>query len=113
MGPGKLATMASIKKNLTNDKAAELLESVADRIASGDRSFEIHVDLTSVDFTLLKMKKLDGLVLTNRIAPLLHGEAKEGIRYEFVRKRIEELEPLDPAKDSEAIRALAREIRSA
>jgi hypothetical protein len=91
---------------------AELIEQVADGVARGDWSFGLQMPLTAAERALIDLQHLDGLKLLNRVGILLltkNGRAE--VRYDFVRRTVASMAPLDPVEDANALRALARELR--
>jgi len=99
--------------SLTNEDTANMLENIAERIANGERSFDLQLPITTSQETLIKMRHIEGLKLLNRISLLLNVHDKKGkYRYEIIQKTIESLPPLDPDLDCNKLRELANEIRS-
>ena len=99
--------------SMTREEVAVLIEDIADRIASGDQSFDIQLSITTAQEALFELRHIDGLKLLNCVG-LLHltQNGTENVRYDYVRKRVEELTPLDAEQDSAALRDLATSIRS-
>ncbi len=100
------------KQRLTKNETAILIEEVANRIEQGDRSFDLHLPLIKAQKGLAELYHLEGVQLLNRIGLLLTHDEGETFFYPMVKETIEALSPLDPAKDCEALRTLAKEIRN-
>lgn len=98
--------------SLTREETAALINEIAERVAKGDRSFDLQIPIVKAEQALAELRHLDGLKLLNRIGLLLitlNGKAKS--RYELVQKTVEALPPFNPIEDSIALRSLADEIR--
>jgi hypothetical protein len=101
------------KKQLTGEELATLIEEIAERVANEDYSFDIQVTISAAEQALLELRHLDGLKLLSRIALLMSTEnGTTAMKYEYVRKSVEALTPLDPTADSVALRSLATDIRT-
>jgi len=99
--------------SLTREETATLIDEIAERIANGDRSFDLQLPLQQALEALVEIRHVDGLKLLNRIALLLNTESgKANPRYDYVRKTVEALPPFDPIEDSNALRSLANDVRS-
>jgi hypothetical protein len=94
---------------MTKEETASLLEEVAERLANGDRSFDLQSQLARASETLAEMRHVEGLILLNRLKRLLPTEPSW---YGIVRETVEALPPLDPASDADALRSLASDVRS-
>jgi hypothetical protein len=101
------------KPQLTGEELATLIVEIAERVANEDYSFDIQVTISTAEQALLELRHLDGLKLLSRIALLMSTEnGTTAMKYEYVRKRVEALTPLDPTADSVALSSLAAEIRT-
>lgn len=100
------------KQPISRDETAALIEQIAERIANGDRSFDLQLPMTAAQQGLVELRDVEGSLQLNRISLLLLTEnGTANVRYDYVRKRVEELAPLDPESDVAALRTLAEEIR--
>ena len=98
---------------MPRETVAQTIEDIADRIANGETTYELHVATSAAEQALLEFEHIEGLRLLNRVGLLLlTNNGTENVRYPIVQKMIEKLTPLDTAADSEALRSLAREIRT-
>lgn len=91
--------------SMTREEVAALIEDIADRIASGDQSFEIQLPITTAQEALLELRHIEGLKLLNRVG-LLHlmQNGTKDVRYDYIRREMEELTPLDVKQDSATLR---------
>lgn len=89
-----------------------MLEDIAERIADGDRSFDLQVALTQAEAACAKIQNLEGLKLLNRIGLLLSTEGGKATRYSYVQEIVEALPLLNPAEDARALRSLAYDVRA-
>lgn len=97
---------------MTHEETANLLDKIAERIREGERSFELQLPISQAQAMMLEIGHIDGLKLLNRIALLLLTKDRMGnVGYDFTRKKVEALTPLDPLEDSQALQTLANEIR--
>jgi hypothetical protein len=100
------------KQPVSREETAALIEQIAERIANGDRSFDLQLPMTTAQQRLVELRDVEGSLLLNRISLLLLTEnGTANVRYDYVRERVKELAPLDPDTDVAALRALAEKIR--
>ena len=100
-------------RTLTHEEVATLLEEIAARVANENYSFDIQLTITTVEQALIEWRDKDGLMLLSRIALLLSTKnGTASMKYDYVRRRVEALTPLDPTKDSAALLSLAESIRT-
>ena len=79
---------------LPHEELASTIEALADRIAEGDRSFELQVLIQTIEGALLELENTDGLILLNRIGLLLiTDDGRNPTMYEFVQKQVESMDP--------------------
>lgn len=99
-------------QSMTCEETANLLEEIAEHIRKGTGSFDLQLPISQAQAVMLELGHMDGLKLLNRIALLLLTKGRLGnVGYDFARKKVETLKPLDPIVDSQAIQALAHDIR--
>lgn len=99
------------KPPLTHKEIARLITEIADHIEGGDWSIDVQMSILTVQEALVELGLMNGAKLLNRIALLLvsrNGERKSP--YKYVQQAVDALLPLDPVKDSNALRSLADEI---
>lgn len=98
--------------SMTCEETANLLEEIAEHIKAGERFFELQLPISQAQAMMLELDHMDGLKLLNRVALLLLSKDRmSNVGYDFTRKRVEALKPLDPIEDSQAIQELAHDIR--
>lgn len=96
----------------TPGQLAAALDHIGARIASNDLSFDLQLELCDAEEALVRMKHIDGLRLLNRISMMHNTEnGTKHVKYELVRNAVAQMDPLDPVKDSAAVRTLASELR--
>ena len=102
-----------MKQNqLSKDELADLLESIALRIEGGDRSMDLYSVIRKAQEELTRLKMLGAFSFMLRIGMLvLHNGRTTPHNYNLVQETIDRLEPLDPVKDGNKIRVMAKGIR--
>jgi hypothetical protein len=101
------------KQQLTREEIATLIEEIAERVANENFSFDIQVTISAAEQALVELRHVEGLKILIRIGLLMSTKnGTTAMKYDYVRKRVEALTPLDPTADSVALRSLAADIRT-
>jgi len=75
----------------------------------GSRKMRPHL---AIERVLIELRHVEGLKLLTRISLLLlTANGTTNVTVEYAKKRVDSLEPINPAADSAALRSLAEEIR--
>jgi hypothetical protein len=102
----------STSGELTSSECADAIDSLAERIESGDRSLDMQglIGRIAVCLTATAARNVRGVALLNRLGVLLIP-ADVRPRYAVVEASVGRMAPLDVPVDMAALRSLARDLR--